>query len=197
LINGLWPLGPLLAAFSVAVRSASLVIMEPGPVPESHDPTQFILWLNNSMESRRLSQAELARAVGVGDAQVSRWRRGQVVPTVHSLQRLADTFGVPRAMLDSLAGYPSSEVVEDTSGDADDLARRAEVMAYQAWFGEQLERQVPRELWRVYADGCAALAEALGGSFRATLHNAEAITPMPIGAEHDDDIPKRGFGFRP
>ncbi|HEY8601274.1 MAG TPA: helix-turn-helix transcriptional regulator [Thermomicrobiales bacterium] len=162
-------------------------------MPESHDPTQFIRWLNNSMESRRLSQAELARAVGVGDAQVSRWRRGQVVPTVHSLQRLADTFGVPRAMLDSLAGYPSPDAAEDT----DDLARRAEIMAYQTWFGEQLERQVPRELWRVYADGCAALAEALGGSFRATLHNAELITPATTGTEHDDAHTRRGFGFRP
>lgn len=166
-------------------------------MPESHDPTQFIRWLNNSMESRRLSQAELARAVGVGDAQVSRWRRGQVVPTVHSLQRLADTFGVPRAMLDSLAGYPSSEAAEDTSSNADELAQRAEIMAYQTWFGERLERQVPRELWRVYADGCAALAEALGGVYRTALHEAEVIMPATTGTEqHDEDIPKRGFGFR-
>lgn len=161
------------------------------------DPNRFTLWLNNSMESRRLSQADLARAVGVGDAQVSRWRRGQVVPTVHSLQRIADTFGVPRAMLDSLAGYPSGARDEPT-GEPDDLARRAEIRAYQAWFGEQLERQVPRELWRVYAEGCAALAEALGGTFRATLEQAREVPPG-VGRESEADgpHPRRGIGFRP
>lgn len=161
------------------------------------DPNRFTLWLNNSMESRRLSQADLARAVGVGDAQVSRWRRGQVVPTVHSLQRIADTFGVPRAMLDSLAGYPSGTRDEPT-GEPDDLARRAEIRAYQAWFGEQLERQVPRELWRVYAEGCAALAEALGGAFRATLEQAGEVAPHAgRESEVDGPHPRRGIGFRP
>src|SRR4051794_22571986 len=146
------------------------------------------------MESRRFSQAELARAVGVGDAQVSRWRRGQVVPTVRSLQRIADTFGVPRVMLDSLAGYPTDEVEEGPEGDAGDLARRTEIRAYQAWFGQQLERQVPRELWRVYADGCAALAEALGGSFRATLIRAEQEAEEVV-PEDDAEKPPREIGF--
>ena len=58
------------------------------------------------MHSRGLTQAQLARSVGVADTQVSRWRRGQVVPTVQSLQRLADTFGVQRITLDQLVGLP-------------------------------------------------------------------------------------------
>ena len=66
-----------------------------------------------TMERRGLSQADLARVVGVADAQVSRWRRGRVIPTVRSLQRIADTFGVPRATLDSLAGYPTGERPEE------------------------------------------------------------------------------------
>jgi transcriptional regulator with XRE-family HTH domain len=165
-------------------------------VDHSQDPNRFTLWLNNTMESRRFSQAELARAVGVGDAQVSRWRRGQVVPTVRSLQRIADTFGVPRVMLDSLAGYPTSEPEEEVAGDAGDLARRAEIRAYQAWVGQQLEQQVPRELWRVYADGCAALAEALGESFRATLVRAEEEAAESARADDDAGKPPREIGFR-
>ena len=169
-------------------------------MPEPPDTSRFTAWLNNSMESRRLTQADLARAVGVGDAQVSRWRRGQVVPTVRSLQRLADTFGVPRVMLDSLAGYPSGEPAAP-EGASDDLVRLAEVRAYQAWFGDQLEGQVPRELWRVYADGCAALAQALGESYRATLARAEEAT-ADGSDEQDDPVvaaqhPRRGIGFRP
>jgi transcriptional regulator with XRE-family HTH domain len=166
-------------------------------VDDSRYPNRFTLWLNNTMESRRFSQAELARAVGVGDAQVSRWRRGQVVPTVRSLQRIADTFGVPRVMLDSLAGYPTGEPEEEAEGAAGDLARRAEIRAYQAWFGQQLEQQVPRELWRVYADGCAALAEALGDSFRATLVRAEEEAGEGARADDDARKPPREIGFRP
>ncbi len=163
---------------------------------ESRQANQFTLWLNTSMESRRYSQAALARAVGVGDAQVSRWRRGQVVPTVRSLQRIADTFGVPRVMLDSLAGYPTDEPEETAESASGDLAQRAEIRAYQAWFGQQLAQQVPRELWRIYADGCAALAVALGDSFRATLAQAAQEIGATTPHADDDDTPRREIGFR-
>ena len=157
--------------------------------------TRFTLWLNRTMENRGYSQAELARAVGVGDAQVSRWRRGQVVPNVRSLQRLADTFGVPRAMLDTLAGYPSDEVAEP--GDPAELMRRAEIRSYQAWFGQLLANDVPPELWRVYADGCAALAQSLGGSFGAALAKArDEVEALTAPEDEPADRPKREIGFR-
>lgn len=158
----------------------------------------FTLWLNSTMASRRFSQAELARAVGVGDAQISRWRRGQVVPNVHSLQRIADTFGVPRTLLDSLAGYPAGGTGEAAEGAPDEVARQAEIRAYQAWFGEQLAELVPRELWRVYADGCAALATALGAAYGATLAKAQEAVATDAAAEPPpDERPRREIGFRP
>lgn len=157
--------------------------------------TRFTLWLNRTMENRGYSQADLARAVGVGDAQVSRWRRGQVVPNVRSLQRLADTFGVPRAMLDTLAGYPSDEVAE--SDDPAELMRRAEIRSYQAWFGQLLANDVPPELWRVYADGCAALARSLGDSFSAALAKArDEVEALAAPDDESADRPKREIGFR-
>jgi transcriptional regulator with XRE-family HTH domain len=162
--------------------------------------SRFTLWLNRTMENRGYSQADLARAVGVADAQVSRWRRGQVVPNVRSLQRLADTFGVPRATLDTLAGYPSGEVAEETS-DPTELMRRAEIQTYQAWFGQMLASQVPPELWRVYVEGCAALAQSLGGAFSATLAEAqreiEALIEQELASDDEPpERPKREIGFR-
>ena len=158
--------------------------------------TRFTLWLNRSMENRGYSQADLARAVGVGDAQVSRWRRGQVVPNVRSLQRLADTFGVPRATLDSLAGYPSDDA-EPEASDPGELMRRAEIQSYQAWFGQLLANDVPPELWRVYVEGCAALAQSLGGTFGATLAQAQQEVEALTGAKDESpDQPKREIGFR-
>lgn len=121
------------------------------------------------------------------------------MPTVRSLQRIADTFGVPRAMLDSLAGYPSGE--SEDAGDApDDLARRAEIRACLAWFGEQLDDQVPRELWQIYADGCAALARALDESYRATMTRADTVALTSPAERHeataDEPRPRREIGFR-
>ncbi|MGH2352417.1 MAG: helix-turn-helix domain-containing protein [Chloroflexota bacterium] len=133
---------------------------------------RFADWLNATMQSRRLSQAQLARAVGVADTQVSRWRRGHVVPTVRYLQRIADTLEVPRTGLDRLAGYPVTDPDEGTG--PDDPQRQAELQAYEAQFRRLMEQRVPRPLWRAYAEACAALAESLGGSFQDALARAEA-----------------------
>lgn len=163
---------------------------------------RFPAWLKMTMERRGFSQADLARAIGVTDTQISRWRRGQVVPTVHSLQRLADTFGVPRASLDHLAGYPVDEPPEGV-----DPALQAELQAHRAWYGQVLEQQVPRDLWRTYIEGCAALAKALSSSYQTTVQKArdelEAHQPG-AGAEfhpvrpvqpHDRSKAKGKIGF--
>lgn len=118
-----------------------------------------------------MSPAALARSLGVADAQVSRWRRGQVVPTVQSLQRIADTFGVPRTSLDRLAGYPA----EEGGGDPPELEAAAGRLR------ELLER-VPEELRPAYVDACAALADTLTSSLESLLSRAaEGGRPHSIG----------------
>src|SRR5437588_2702911 len=111
----------------------------------------FALWLDSSMQSRGVSQAQLAREVGVADAQISRWRRGQVRPTLHYLQRLASTFNVPRSTLDRLAGYPAAEDAGAEAGGETDPERLARREALQSRFGALLE-ELPENLWPAYAD---------------------------------------------
>src|SRR3954464_11975309 len=101
------------------------VILSPEGMAEPEARTRFSGWLGTTMNSRGLTQAQLARSVGVADTQVSRWRRGQVVPTVQYLQRLADTFGVSRVTLDQLVGWP----VAHTAGVEPEL--EAELQAHQ------------------------------------------------------------------
>src|SRR5437764_3969891 len=84
-----------------------------------NDTQPFAQWLNATMQSRGLSQAEVARGLGVADAQVSRWRRGQVTPSVRYLHQLAATFDVPRARLEVMAGYPSYERAQETDPTVD------------------------------------------------------------------------------
>lgn len=159
----------------------------------SMTPNRFADWLSATMQSRGLSQAELARAVGVADTQVSRWRRGQVVPTVHYLQRIADSLGVPRTSLDRLAGYPVELLPDETAGaspDDSDVQSQAELEAHLARFRQTLEGQVPRHLWRAFTEACDALAGSLRESFAAARIQLDAPTPDGEGGSGEGAQPR-------
>src|SRR5215207_1924921 len=98
---------------------------------------RFAGWLQASMHHRGVTQAQLARSLGVADTQISRWRRGQVVPSVQYLQRLADTFGIERLTLDQLVGLP----VAQAPGGAGEPELEAELQAHQARLRDTLRRK--------------------------------------------------------
>ncbi|TME33767.1 MAG: helix-turn-helix transcriptional regulator [Chloroflexi bacterium] len=159
------------------------------------DPTgsRFAGWLQASMRSHGLSQAQLARSVGVADTQVSRWRRGQVVPSVQYLQRLADTFGVERMALDELVGLPVAQAREG-AGKRVQPEVEAELQAHQARLRQVMQNKLPRSMWRAYVEACVALADGLGASAtRAIRESLEQLEDMP----DDEPPPERPLGFHP
>ena len=151
---------------------------------------RFAGWLEASMRSRGLTQAQLARSVGVADTQISRWRRGQVVPTLQYLQRLADTFGVERMTLDELVGLPVAQV-RDSGADPE---LEAELQAHQARLGEVMRSRLPRNMWRAYVEACVALADGLNSSARRALSQSlRDLDRTPT----DEPPPERPLGFHP
>lgn len=146
------------------------------------------------MRSRGLTQAQLARSVGVADTQISRWRRGQVVPSVQYLQRLADTFGVERITLDELVGLPVAQARE-AGKRASDPELEAELQAHQARLRETMEAKLPRQMWRAYVEACVALADGLGSSTRRALR--EQLQKSDDEEDDSDEPPGRPIGFRP
>lgn len=142
---------------------------------------QFGPWLNATMHTRGLSQAAVAREIGVADAQVSRWRRGTVIPSVRYLQRIAEAFEVPRATLEQMAGYPPMQRGDDAERKEIDPEREAEIQAQQAMLRDILERQLPPNLWRVYAAACQALAVELSASFDGVIEEAKVSATENIG----------------
>jgi transcriptional regulator with XRE-family HTH domain len=154
---------------------------------------RFAGWLEASMRSRGLTQAQLARSVGVADTQVSRWRRGQVVPTLQYLQRLADTFGVERMTLDELLGLP---VAQARGGDVNP-EEEAELQAYQARFRDVLQTKLPRGMWRAYLEACVALADGLSSSARRVVRESIADLDRPEREKRDEPPPDRQLGFHP
>jgi transcriptional regulator with XRE-family HTH domain len=147
---------------------------------------RFAGWLQASMHHRRLTQAQLARSVGVADTQISRWRRGQVVPTVQYLQRLADTFGIERVTLDQLVGLPVAQARD--MGAEPEL--EAELQAHQARLREVMQRRLPRTMWHAYVEACVALAEGLGAQATRAVRES-------LGGTDDAPPPERPLGFRP
>jgi transcriptional regulator with XRE-family HTH domain len=155
--------------------------------------SRFAGWLQASMSNRGLSQAQLARSVGVADTQVSRWRRGQVVPTLPYLQRLADTFGIERAMLDRLVGLPVAQAREAAADDGElEPELEAELQAYQARLREVMQTRLPRTMWRAYVEACVALADGLGASARRALRDSLARAE---GVGDPREPPERPLGF--
>lgn len=159
--------------------------------------SRFAGWLQASMHTRGLTQAELARSVGVADTQVSRWRRGQVVPTLAYLQRLADTFGVERMTLDQLVGLPVAQA--RPADDRIDPEVEAELQAYQARLREIMHTRLPRSMWRAYVEACAALADGLdAAASRALRESLDVATHADADADADNHAPPdRPLGFRP
>src|SRR5437667_9870875 len=104
--------------------------------------SRFAGWLQASMSSVGLTQAQLARSVGVADTQSSRWRRGQVVPTLQYLQRLADTFGIERMTLDQLVGLPVAQTPGGEPGLEPEV--EAELQAHQARLRAVMQTRLPR-----------------------------------------------------
>jgi transcriptional regulator with XRE-family HTH domain len=155
--------------------------------------TRFAGWLQASMHSRGLTQAQLARSVGVADTQVSRWRRGQVIPTVPYLQRLADTFGIDRLTLDQLVGLPVAQATE--LGQVPEV--EAELQAHQARLRDVMQRTLPRAMWRAYVEACVALADGLSMSATEALRQT-LPPPTPDAPPPAVDPPaERHLGFRP
>ncbi len=147
----------------------------------------FAIWLNATMHARGLSQAAVARQVGVADAQVSRWRRGNVTPSVRYLRRIASTFDVPQATLEQMAGFASSEVGEGEEQWSVDPESEAEIQALQVRLRDIMEHKLPRSLWRTYGEACESFAVELAASFDRVLDEAHGKTDRRIGFHWNDD----------
>jgi transcriptional regulator with XRE-family HTH domain len=148
----------------------------------------FSGWLEASMRSRGITQAQLARSVGVADTQISRWRRGQVVPSLQYLQRLADTFGVERLALDELLGLPVAQARGERESHPDPQLE-AELQAHQARLRQVMQAELPPSMWRAYVEACVALAEGLSSS--ATRALRESLDQPPRRAASDAEPPSR------
>ena len=156
---------------------------------------QFAEWFSASIQARGVTQAEVARQLGVADAQVSRWRRGFVVPSRDHARRIAATFGVPTAAVEQLVGL-DGPVAENTEPGDIDPVRQAEEQAVLHSLATVLETTVPRHLWKAYVEACTVLAEQMTAAFDNALESTQSDVEHHIGfhIETDHGESRRGAG---
>lgn len=70
----------------------------------------FGAWLDVTLSNKRLRGRDVARAIGVHDSAVSRWRAGRGVPTMSVCTRLAEFLKVDPLRLAVTAGHIPSEI---------------------------------------------------------------------------------------
>ena len=71
------------------------------------DSRTFAEVFDQLVRTSGLSAAEIARRLDVYSGQVSHWRRGGGI-SIANVRHVADLFGVDRAQLEELAGYPAA-----------------------------------------------------------------------------------------
>ena len=97
-----------------------------------HTDSPLILFLNELMQRKGLIPSQLAAQLGISHSTVSRWLRGQDIPSTKSCQKLAEYSGTPMQKILSISGY-IPEIAEPQS---------------TSWpeFREYAERKYPYEL---------------------------------------------------
>lgn len=75
------------------------------------DRDYFAEWLARTLAERDIAGGEVARALGVNDSAISRWRNGKASPGLDSVMKLADFLDVNPVALAVTAGLMDSKQV--------------------------------------------------------------------------------------
>lgn len=75
------------------------------------DKEYFAEWLSRTLAEREIAGGEVARALGVNDSAISRWRNGKATPGLDSVMELAEFLGVEPVALAVTAGLMDAKRV--------------------------------------------------------------------------------------
>lgn len=75
----------------------------------NRDREYFAEWLTRTLAERDIAGGEAARALGVSDSVISRWRNGKATPGLESVMALADFLEVDWTALAVTAGLMDEE----------------------------------------------------------------------------------------
>lgn len=75
----------------------------------AQDREYFAEWLSRTLVERDIAGGEVARALGVNDSAISRWKNGKATPGLKSAMKLAEFLDVSPVALTVTAGLMDAE----------------------------------------------------------------------------------------
>jgi transcriptional regulator with XRE-family HTH domain len=97
--------------------------------------SEMSAWLTPKINRNAMKQADASRRLGVSQSMISRWVKGEAVPSPANCTRLAHLFGEPESVVMALAGYATrgeQARPERSIGDlAEELAARVRALERQ------------------------------------------------------------------
>lgn len=119
------------------------------------EPTEFGYWLMRKMAAHEppLSQSELSRRSGIGQATISRWIFTQQKPDPKRLRKVAETLGEPYDEVMTIAGHgtPSADISAALAGIRPDIEPLAAELSAMLEDGSPLD-DADREMLRQVVD---------------------------------------------
>ena len=83
-------------------------------------------------KQKKISQAELAEAVGVHTGTVSHWENGRQMPDTATMQRVAEFLGVPMGSLWDGTGPEQSGCTIDSEAELDELVSQLRALSKES-----------------------------------------------------------------
>jgi transcriptional regulator with XRE-family HTH domain len=154
---------PGLASLLGAPPSVLVPVLRSSPPPGARGPVPPLRRLRRRTG---LSQEAVARRIGTNRHRLGAWERGQVVPPLWAVRRLARAYGVPVARVAALTGVPAPRLLDPARWRPDDLP--AVLATLRGWSASTACRPVrcgrpTRTAERVRRWTCAPSASARSG----------------------------------
>ena len=94
----------------------------------------FAINLRNLLYKKQLSQKQLAKAIGITEAAVSRYTAGARYPTIEILASMADFFGVT---IEELIGFESTSIYDRLPADISILCKCYKAVSNEEIYGQK------------------------------------------------------------
>lgn len=143
--------------------------------------TTFAALFEQLRLAKHWSPAETARQLGVSYSMVSRWRRGENVPTLQAIETISTVFGFDRETLEQLAGYRANTIASEH-----DTVDPLVSAMYDVTVNDIRERlkPYPKPFWEV-------IMKVLTASVDLAIENAEAWQQIGISKDAQGELDDR------
>lgn len=159
---------------------------------ESPPEQTFAQAFDQLRQARGLSQADVARALGVHRGEVSRWKAGGGI-TIQNVRKIAVLFGVDSLWLERLAGYDNRATAAEEYVDAELESIHAESVTWNTVVGPEYHQL----FWNDIRNRAASTIELIQRIKTAVNEPGDTAVNPAVSGQDSPRRKRRGGGGPP